>query len=456
MSAYGTGLAFAATLLAIPLLVSASGEPTPLPHRAADVWIADDHSGPIEASFFSFPSTLVETAEAHDLLDAVRRMAPRRHLVVWTDPARHRELLREPRAQVSYIVSPTPFSPWPRDPFFLARDRATGGVVLLERPNRQLGRESDSELGRSLVEGLDEATRTAWGGVSRRDATVAFHHGQILQTPREAWVSLHSLEWAILERLGLEAVPVESFRAPEGVARYLAAARAAAGDLAELLGRPVRFVHPLANPEDIEAGRNILQSIGGGAGFDLDSLLTLAPGSTPGGLQAWVGDLREGTLLTGKLTVTDLDHFAAFYDLRTQGEQLRSDLLAGQRSARAEGLQAFLDLTANGLRDQGVTVHRIALLLVPTPLLRDLHGVTHADFLIGWNNLVLEVSGSSLRAEGFRSGLAGGDESAVRAYRAGGVALDLLPALRRSVVLNGGYRCASHHLRPLADYAVKH
>jgi len=43
--------------------------------------------------------------------------------------------------------------------------------------------------------------------------------------------------------------------------------------------------------------------------------------------------------------------------------------------------------------------------------------------------------------------LAAGDELARKTFAAAGYRLHLFPPLVRSIVLGGGYRCASNHLR---------
>jgi hypothetical protein len=111
------------------------------------------------------------------------------------------------------------------------------------------------------------------------------------------------------------------------------------------------------------------------------------------------------------------------------------------------GLGEFLDVVAGQLAAAGMAVRRLPLLSVPVPLLRDRAGLSHTDFLITWNNVVVETVKGAARAEGFSSLLPAGDARARDAFTSLGVHLDLLPPLVRSVILNGGYRCASNHLR---------
>jgi hypothetical protein len=84
-------------------------------------------------------------------------------------------------------------------------------------------------------------------------------------------------------------------------------------------------------------------------------------------------------------------------------------------------------------------------------LLDDTAGLKHRDFWITWNNVVVEPrAGGGFRAEGFASLLAGADARVERVFAEVGIHLDMLPPLVHSVVLNGGYRCASNHLRAAA------
>ena len=84
---------------------------------------------------------------------------------------------------------------------------------------------------------------------------------------------------------------------------------------------------------------------------------------------------------------------------------------------------------------------------MPVLLLRDHAGLTHSSFLITWNNVVVENRKKALRAEGFAALIPAGDRLARDTLASLSVHLDLFPPLVRSVILNGGYRCASNHLR---------
>jgi hypothetical protein len=397
-----------------------------------------DVDGRIAASVYSLPSFFFnEAAPAVDaFLSGVRAVDPERTLIVLTDsPLRER---LEPRARALKIhlldTYGRPYSPWPRDPFSLVHAK-DGGVRVLVRPNLQTGREEDASLGPELVQALPEEIDRAWGKATWTEAPVPFHNGQVLLTRDAAWVTLHALEPAILARLGLDRVPVESFAKPGGIDRYMAAADEAARELGTLYGRIVRFVHPLPKTTDL------MRRIGGGAGYDLDSIVTLVPRKK--GLAAVVADVSLGRDLIAKLPAPDRDALRRGYGLASAEDRLA----AAQQTSGMDGLDAFLDLVADHLAAQGMEVHRLPVLSVPVALLADRAGLDHSEFLITWNNVVVETRKDGVRAEGFSSLIPSGDARAREVFGGLGVRLDLLPPLVRSVVLNGGYRCASNHLR---------
>jgi hypothetical protein len=435
------------------------------PRRAADRLSAfgreparfdDDAETPIAASVYSLPSSYFDSPVAAAFLAALRTMAPRRDLVVLTDlPSRRRlaACCASPRLHLLETYG-RGFSPWTRDPMSLTR-RADGGVMVLVRPNAQPGREEDGYLGAQLVRQLPPALDRAWGGVRWEVAPVPFHNGQVLLTRDAAWISIHSLEPRILALLGIDRVPVESFATAAGIERYFAAARQAAAELVALYGRPVRFVHPLP-PEVIGGDRQAATSralvlrAGGGAGYDLDSVLTLLPAAPSRPAVALVASLAAGRSLLATLSAEDWKALRRGYDLAPAGGELAAALGAAQQTPAAARLDGFLDLVAAHLGSQGFRVERLPLLTVPVTLLSDHEGVAGKEFLLTWNNVVLETRNGRLRAEGFSSLLPAGDREARRVFAAAGCSLDLLPALVHSIVLNGGYRCASNHLRASA------
>ena len=407
----------------------------------------DDLSRPIAASIYSFPSDLIDLASATRLLGAVRALDPRRELLVMTDlqlfPA---EAPGAGPAAPPWEALPTfgrLFSPWPRDPLSLVR-RPDGGVMVLVRPNVQPQREEDFYLGRELVQTLPERLDRAWKGVTWGTSLIPFHNGQALIAPDAVWVDLHAFEVRALALLDLPRVPVELFGSPTGVDFYAAAVERAAAELGALYGRPVRFVHPLPSARPPAERPALMARLGGGAGHDLDALLTLLPGRKT---TALVADLTAGRRLLAAAPAAEWAGFRAGYDLAPPAERLPGELAAALDTPAAAGLDAFLDLVAEHLGKQGMAVARLPLLLVPTRLLARQEELRHDAFKITWNNVVVETREGKVRAEGFASLLPAGDKLAVEAFARAGTRLDLLPPLVRSVVLTGGYRCASNHLR---------
>ena len=262
----------------------------------------------------------------------------------------------------------------------------------------------------------------------------------MLLTGDAAWVTLHALEPSILKLLSLARVPVETFNAAPGIDRYVEAAGKAAGGLSALYGRPVRFVHPL--PAKGSGDAALMRAIGGGAGYDLDSIVTFLP-LPKGKMAALVADVSRGRDLLAKATADDLASLERGYGLGIS----REALTAAQRTPALDALDGFLDLTAGHLAAQGFEVRRLPILAVPVALLRDHEGLTHREFYLTWNNVVVETRKDGVRAEGFASLLPSGDREALETFKALGARLDLFPPLVRSVILNGGYRCASNHVR---------
>jgi hypothetical protein len=402
-----------------------------------------DTAGRVTASVYSLPSFFFDLKTADAFLSAVHAASPERTLVVLTDGAVLAGLAPRARELALRLLDTygRPYSPWPRDPFSLVHTRE-GAMRVLVRPNLQPGREEDANLGPELVRGLPEDLDRAWGKVTWATAPVPFHNGQVLLTPDAAWITLHALEPRILALLGLDRVPVASFATGGGIDRYLAATDQAARELSGLYGRPVRFVHPLPRQGDLAARTELMRRIGGGAGYDLDSIVTFLPGG-----KALVADAAAGRRLLANLPAADWSALRRGYGLEPAGDALASAMSAAQETPAVEALGGFLDLVAGQLAGSGMTVRRLPLLAVPVALLADRTGLSHESFLLTWNNAVVEVRKGQVRAEGFSYLLPGGDRAAREAFAALGVRLDLFPPLARSIVLNGGYRCASNHLR---------
>ncbi|HUP47746.1 MAG TPA: hypothetical protein VNA04_03045, partial [Thermoanaerobaculia bacterium] len=329
-----------------------------------------------------------------------------------------------------------PFTPWPRDPFLAAR-AGDGAVVFVNRPNAQPKREEDAHFVRAIVSAIPDSLDREWKKARWTVAPVPFHNGHVLLMPDAAWISIHTVEIRALEILGLDRVPVETFHDAEGIKRYVAAVNTAARELEALYRRPVRFVHPLPDAEPLAGQIALMQILGGGAGFDLDSLLTLLP-RRDGSLAALVGDLRLGSRLAREAAATEWQPVHRAYGFAGEAATLGRRIAEAQDMPRTAGLQLFLDLVAAHL-DAG----RLPLLNVPLSLLDDRSALGGTEFLLTWNNVVLEQR----RAEGFASLFAPGDAFARRAFADAGYRLELFPPLIRSIVLNGGYRCASNHVR---------
>lgn len=172
-----------------------------------------------------------------------------------------------------------PLTPWPRDPFSVART-AGGNVVFINRPNLQRNREEDATMVRVLIDGMPAPLDARWKARWTTGAT-SFHNGQVLLTPGAAWISMHNVEFRAVELLGFDRVPVDDFHSTEGVARYAGAVQRAAKELSDLYGRPVRFVHDL--PRSSES----IEKLAGGAGFDLDSIVTLLRTLTARPMRWW-------------------------------------------------------------------------------------------------------------------------------------------------------------------------
>ncbi len=190
-----------------------------------------------------------------------------------------------------------------------------------------------------------------------------------------------------------------------------------------------------------------MTTLGGGAGFDLDSIITLLPQTRESGRAdpvALVGDLALGRKLTSDANAEDLRQLQQTYGLDSNARQA---ILQFQTSPAAAGLQRFLDRCARDLAAAGLKVHRLPLIMVPTSAIAQREARPDSPFfLVTWNNVVLERR-DDFRAEGFASGLAAGDRLARTTFQGAGYKLALFPPLTRSIILNGGYRCASNEVR---------
>lgn len=411
------------------------------------VRIPDDYASPIEATVFVLPSRFFTAASVETFLRAQRAATPRRRLIVMTDVEMRRALGGAlEQAHIDWIDSfGRDFTPWPRDPFTVAR-RADGGVVLLTRPNLQEGREEDGNMARQILSGATDSLDRALGAPQWTVATTPFHNGQVLLTPGTAWISIHALEVRNLERMRRTAIPRKQFDTAKGIDDYLALTRQSMAELEKLYGRKVRLVHPLPEKGKWTERKKLIDAIYGGGDFDLDSLVTLVP-REDGTWTAFVADLSRDEELFRTTHAEEWERFRAAYGFAPTVELPRA-LEEAQRRARAKRLDTFVDLIARSLAGDGFDVQRVPLLLVPVSFLADTSTLEHPDFVVGWSNVVFERNAEgALRAHAFGSGLDAADRAVAAQFRAAGAELQFLPPLVRSVILNGGYRCASNSVR---------
>ncbi|MDA8019519.1 MAG: hypothetical protein MPN21_18910 [Thermoanaerobaculia bacterium] len=413
--------------------------------------LVEDELRPIEATILSLPSFLGVTAST-ELLASLHATSPRRHLMVLagrTQSSRLRSALSSrPRGaaileKVAFLPTlGVDYSPWPRDPLSLIR-REDGGLHVVLRGHVQRGRESDEWMGRALVQGLPTDLDERWKKPTWHRSELPFHNGQILDAGGVSWVSLHSLEPRILELLDLDRLPVDEFGGEVG-RDYLEAAATAAAELARLRGRPVRFVHGLPESELPSPTRAAqLHDLGGGAGIDLDSMLTLLPQGN-GRVEALVADVDLGSSLVETAQPEDLAGLSIY---GVPQARARATVLTGHRSRPARRLDLYLERVAEHLQRIGWKVRRLPVLWIDPASTDRADRADLAPFLVTWNNVVVERPTSGLVAEGFASGLAPGDELARRVFEDAGWQLRLHPPLVESIVRNGGYRCSTQHVR---------
>jgi hypothetical protein len=414
------------------------------PYQAGALRFPDDARGAIAASIYSFPGPFLDPANVTRFMTAVRAARPSRTLVALADLPMRMEIEETAHAAGWTLIEThgRAFSPWPRDPFSVLT-RADGGIAFLVRPNRQAERVDDNDMALEVIQGAPESLDQAWGRPTWMRAPAPFHNGLILLTPDTLWITEHSVSARALERLGYEGVSVEWLSNPAQWTRYRASLLASAEELGAIYKRKARFVHDVPPA----ATRSGLEDIAGGGGFDLDSIVTLLP-QADGSMRALVADIRLGTDLIARAPSAELERFAATYGLAAMGpDALRTRLVSMQGSARATGLARFLDRVAAHLSREIGAVERVPLFFVTVASLADASHLHHEDFQITWNNVVLETAGGVRRAEGFASGLDSGDRMASAAFARAGYSLDYLPVLPESVILQGGYRCASQHIR---------
>lgn len=412
------------------------------PYDRAALRFPDDSSAPIPASIYSFPAPFLDPEAVGRFMTGMRRLRPERELVALVDLPMKKAVAAAAAGWTLIETHGRDFSPWPRDPFSVLR-RDDGGVTFLVRPNAQRQRAADNDMARELIQGLPGRLDAAWGRPSWTRGPVPFHNGQILIGRDAAWVSVFTLERRALEILGASAGPSEGVTTNREWRAFREACLQAARELSELYRKPVKLVHDL--PERLDTG--MIDRLAGGGGFDLDSLMTVLDraGEEP---RILVADVNAGEVVIAEATDDGLARFAEAYGLGGSAGDTRRALAAAQRTPRGRGLAWFLDEMAAHLEAEGASVERLPLFLVPVAALTDGDHLAHDDFVVTWNNVVLEPApGGGRRAEGFTSMLDTGDALAVAAFRRAGYTMDFAPLLAESVILNGGYRCASQHVR---------
>lgn len=420
--------------------------------------------GPIRASIYSLPSAYFRFEEAAGFLRSVHEIAPQREIVVLSNEPLIQQLRRLTDEIPVRLIDTLgkAYSPWPRDPFVVAAS-SRGPVTLVVRPNLQARRELDVFMAREIIQNLPEELDEAWQRVQWTLAPVPFHGGHMLTTPDAIWVSAHTLLPRVKEILGIrEALDLQTLRRPQVTQSVVAAIGAAADELEAAFGLPVRLTHALpqtGTEAEIDAFEVVL---GGGDGRDLDSILTIV--SSPDGVvTGLVADLEMGRELLEAAPDADIRRIRELYQLLPSGKDLRGELGRAQSTPPNRQLQAYLDASAAYLRRQGIAVQRLPLLRVPEELVAEELRYARTSFMVSWNNVVLEQGAGFSRAEGFASGLDAADARVADIYASAGVSLRYVTPLSLSVMHDGGYRCASNHVRgaemkahrnPLDDYAT--
>jgi len=427
-------------------LAPRSSRPREVRFEAVDLTFGSTDA--IRASIYSLPSAYFDFQEAAAFLRSVHAIAPERPLVVLSNRPLigELELLRGELPLRLIDTLARPYTPWPRDPFVVAQS-ARGPVTLVVRPNLQAQRELDVFMAREIVQNLPEDLDQDWQRVQWTLAPVPFHGGHMLTEPDAVWVSVHTLIPRIKERLGMQApIDLQELRHAAVLSRFLAATREVIGEFEEAFDTRVRMVHPLpqtGSQEEIDA---LQVALGGGDGHDLDSLVTIV--THPDGRHtALIGDLQLGRKSIEAADATELRRIRELYHLVPEGDRLRRELAAAQSTPPNRQRQAFLDDVAAYLRRQDIRVERLPLVKVPQTIVDESLYYSRDGFLISWNNVVLQEVAGTVHAEGFASGLAGADELARSVYTRVGVQLDYVAPLALSIMRDGGYRCASNHVR---------
>ena len=128
-----------------------------------------------------------------------------------------------------------------------------------------------------------------------------------------------------------------------------------------------------------------MRRIGGGAGYDLDSIVTLARPAKRASPPWWRTSAPAGDLLAKLPAPTGTPCGAA-----TAWSPPR-DLRRPRRPCPRWTPSAPSSTSWPSTSPPGLTVRRLPLLTVPVALLQDRAGLTHSGFLITWNNVVVET-----------------------------------------------------------------
>lgn len=440
--------------------------PRERPFESGSFELVDDGTSPITSHLFSLPSTHFDPAACLETLRSVRSACPEAELLVLSDfmgssqPAARTfcEELRSMGCRLLPTLGQSPPSPWLRDPMLPLEDEE-GRLIFLSRPNRQSGRESDLKVSRQLVSAAAQDWDEEHREVSWSPCPTPFHGGHLIFTPGSVWLSVHSVETRVLELMNIDRIDVTKLLKPEGWANYCRAVDAAVDELGAALGVQTNLVHPWPSPPPGMSHSEFISALGGGNDIDLDVLLTLIPDQTShAGVVALVGSTDASRPLIEKLTATELETFAQSFGMDLPATQLRPRLQTWQGSPKVSGLEDFLKLVSLHLASMDIPVATTPLVFVETKLItshpRLSNDQPHVHFPLGHCNAVLERvaptanrNSRSMRAHAFMSGLPSLDSKATSAYEEIGCQLHLHPPLIESLVLEGGFRCATQQIR---------
>jgi hypothetical protein len=436
------------------------GAPVAPAAEAAGFRPESDPAAPILASVYSLPSTYISPEAGATFLRSLLQQLPAgREILVLTDFRRRQDLLSilgglPERPRLTFLETyGRYYSPWPRDPFLFLTG-GPGASALLFRPPLEQKRQDDSDLAHEIFRKLPEPLRLKLGLQGLIPSPFRFHNGQLLPWKGKLYLSVHALEEETLRRQAVGELPPADRSELAGALRYLDNARTVASELGRSWGLEPVFVHAFPTGGERPALESAVAVLRAGAGHDLDSYMALLEDSQ-GAQQAVVGSVSAGLELIDKLDSADWAALRPALELRGDlpDETMRSLLRDQTRSASARAFGVYLDQIALHLESlqAGRSVARLPLVVFPVQLLHDRDRMQHAEFLLTWTNLVLETrpgpAGPVRSVELFSQGLPSGDRQARELFERFGYACRFFPTLRGSIVFDGGYRCASNHLR---------